>query len=237
MKFNPDAQLNIHELAIEEPEKESELPFDPERDITEEEWEKIKQGLDNVTGLTRALYGSSAKIIEPKRFKDFFLDLDDNAAAKMETAEAEQKNRWAEMSDATIEYKLLFFPESFKDFIITNRDLEINSMTTERLKKEGEWGKILHRAGLVKIVRPDRIKDLKLDAVAWDGIREYLQGKMQAFGTADATKLRCVMDLLFAKILAADKVKITQNGLEIIVPKKKENLEQEAPQVPEVKQF
>jgi len=34
-KFNPD-NLNTHELAIEEPEKEAELPFDPERDIDPE---------------------------------------------------------------------------------------------------------------------------------------------------------------------------------------------------------
>ncbi|KKP33194.1 MAG: hypothetical protein A2360_04930 [Candidatus Staskawiczbacteria bacterium RIFOXYB1_FULL_32_11] len=42
-KFNPDAQLNIHELAIEEPEKQAEVFFDPERDITPEDWEKIGQ--------------------------------------------------------------------------------------------------------------------------------------------------------------------------------------------------
>ncbi|KKP33209.1 MAG: hypothetical protein A2360_04850 [Candidatus Staskawiczbacteria bacterium RIFOXYB1_FULL_32_11] len=42
-KFNPD-NLNIHELAIEEPEKQVELPFDPERDITDrdrENWRKL----------------------------------------------------------------------------------------------------------------------------------------------------------------------------------------------------
>lgn len=41
--FNPD-KLNIHDLTVEEPEKESEPPFDPERDVTEEDWEKIKKG-------------------------------------------------------------------------------------------------------------------------------------------------------------------------------------------------
>ena len=40
MSFNPD-RINIHELTIEEPEREAELPFDVERDITKEDWIQI----------------------------------------------------------------------------------------------------------------------------------------------------------------------------------------------------
>ena len=40
--FKPD-RINIHELTIEEPEKPSELPFDPERDITEEDRAKMEE--------------------------------------------------------------------------------------------------------------------------------------------------------------------------------------------------
>ena len=43
--FKPD-RINIHELTIEEPEKPSELPFDPERDITEEDWKGMRQALE-----------------------------------------------------------------------------------------------------------------------------------------------------------------------------------------------
>lgn len=39
-KFNPD-NINIHELAVEEPENQAELPFDPDKDITEDEWKKF----------------------------------------------------------------------------------------------------------------------------------------------------------------------------------------------------
>ena len=43
-KFNPD-NLNIHELAVEEPEKQAEVFFDPEKEITEDDWEGINKNL------------------------------------------------------------------------------------------------------------------------------------------------------------------------------------------------
>lgn len=45
MKFNPDAQLNIHELAVEGPEKQSEAFFDPKIDLPKEKIEAIKESL------------------------------------------------------------------------------------------------------------------------------------------------------------------------------------------------
>ena len=44
MKFNPD-RINIHELAIEEPEKQPEPHFDVERDITPEDWQGMRDML------------------------------------------------------------------------------------------------------------------------------------------------------------------------------------------------
>lgn len=37
--------INIKDLTIEAPEKREELPFDPERDITQEDWERMKNQL------------------------------------------------------------------------------------------------------------------------------------------------------------------------------------------------
>ena len=41
-EFNPD-KVTIKDLAVEEPEKESGLPFDVERDITEADWENMTE--------------------------------------------------------------------------------------------------------------------------------------------------------------------------------------------------
>ena len=41
---NPE-RINIHELTIEEPEKQGELHFDVERDIFEEDWKQMKKQL------------------------------------------------------------------------------------------------------------------------------------------------------------------------------------------------
>lgn len=39
--FNPE-KINIHDLAVEEPEKESEIFFDLERELSREDWKKIR---------------------------------------------------------------------------------------------------------------------------------------------------------------------------------------------------
>ena len=41
-EFNPD-KVTIKDLTVEKPEKGSELSFDPERDITGEDWKKINK--------------------------------------------------------------------------------------------------------------------------------------------------------------------------------------------------
>ena len=40
--FNPD-NINIHDLTIEEPEKEQVFPFDLDVDISESDWKEIKK--------------------------------------------------------------------------------------------------------------------------------------------------------------------------------------------------
>lgn len=42
-KFNPDSQINIHDLTIEGPEQRAEMLFDPEKDLTEEDWEFMEK--------------------------------------------------------------------------------------------------------------------------------------------------------------------------------------------------
>lgn len=72
MVFNPD-RVNIHELTIEEPEAQSELPFDPERDITDDDWKKMKekleefrQGGDFMAWHSFSWQAMEMKILDPK---------------------------------------------------------------------------------------------------------------------------------------------------------------------------
>jgi len=49
MSFNPE-RLNIKDLTIEEPESQERLAFDPEKDLTEEDWENMKDELEICRG-------------------------------------------------------------------------------------------------------------------------------------------------------------------------------------------
>lgn len=42
--FNPE-NINIHDLTIEEPEKEADFIFDPEKEITEKDYDEVKKYL------------------------------------------------------------------------------------------------------------------------------------------------------------------------------------------------
>jgi len=44
---NPE-RISIKDITLEEPKKESKLPFDPEREITEEKWMIITRMLENL---------------------------------------------------------------------------------------------------------------------------------------------------------------------------------------------
>ena len=44
-KFNPD-NINVHDMMLEEPAPEVELPFDPEKDISESDWTRMNKRLD-----------------------------------------------------------------------------------------------------------------------------------------------------------------------------------------------
>ncbi len=83
MSFNPD-RINIHELTIEEPEKQTELLFDVERDISKEDWEGINMKIEGcILNNSWSDYASQAmkvKILDPSKN----IGRDDNARQGME---------------------------------------------------------------------------------------------------------------------------------------------------------
>src|SRR3989338_1733168 len=71
---NPERPINIRHLAVEYPQPREELPFDPERDITEEDWKEMRKFTKSL-GRDRAgfcICASQMRILEPSI--DFGLD-------------------------------------------------------------------------------------------------------------------------------------------------------------------
>ena len=92
--FKPD-RINIHELTIEEPEKQSELPFDPERDITEEDWQGMRNNLKRMREghVNWADYAQPAFAMKILGAKEEDLGLDEEAWRGMEAKLAEYRRR------------------------------------------------------------------------------------------------------------------------------------------------
>jgi hypothetical protein len=86
----------------------------------------------------------------------------------------------------------------------------------------------------MKILFPEKNIGSKLDAGAWKGMRDELENIRNS---SDSEKWERLSSLAMnMKILAAEKVEVTDKGLEITMPEKREGLES-APALPETKQF
>ncbi|KKP33208.1 MAG: hypothetical protein A2360_04855 [Candidatus Staskawiczbacteria bacterium RIFOXYB1_FULL_32_11] len=129
MKFNPD-NLDIHELAIEEPEKKSESSFNPEKDITPEDWEGIKNELKDLR--TRNEWSQLAQIATAIKIFDLNFDIGLDPVAKREIAKqqndskrqadrARSEKNWIGYSFGAVERKILF-PK--KEIHATEADLQ-----------------------------------------------------------------------------------------------------------------
>ncbi len=272
MPFDPD-RLNIYELVIEEPEKEkqSELPFDVERDITDEEWDRFKADMDQLRKSNEWSYLGQKlahlKILDPQRLPL----LEENLFSGMQ----EKRNHYSKSSFGggdflSVSCKLKsLFPERNLNFspvemekmkysVETNlanenwgnyalefsvfkvvspdnglkydsRAMEENEKQLESFRKEKDWWNFCYLGANIRIIDPSH--DFKLDKADWE---DMLQFRNSTTGQH--------IDNLFAhfanmQVLAAEKVEVTDNGLELTMSKPKQKLDTGVPPLPETKNF
>ena len=123
----------IRNLTVESPEREQELMFDPERDITDEDWKELKLRLELNRSNKRwdnfSKYAMTMKIFFPKRAKE--LKLDDEAWQGIkEDLESSRGQNWDAFSLRAMEMKILF-PERAEE-------LDLNEEAWQGMKKEME---------------------------------------------------------------------------------------------------
>ncbi|MDO8618658.1 MAG: hypothetical protein Q7R49_01795 [Candidatus Daviesbacteria bacterium] len=273
--------LNLPELIHED---RSGLPFDPYKDLTLEDWGKIKQGIHSAETLSDYItYRGQARILFPERENE--LGLSDDIWSKIhvflgiQTAESIYSSaRGVEM----LANALLAFPKRaaeikvFSELIRSSKNHHImNSSRAGRFDVptwvsdlalispedlpsypgleaykqsqlevfedtfDGRFSEAAYRsilpAARFRLVFPDH--QLNISPEAWRVIREYFTYAKSREDTPEFN-WRQKTNLFFSlKILAAEEVRITDQGLELVMPQAQAKLTEEVPALPEMRKF
>lgn len=287
--MNPE-RLNIKDLTIEDPEKKvetSSVVFNPERDVTEDEWDEMKteflknienskyitNRLDSLTdavwmkilfpersdelNLTenlwddlKSIYDSEfrseytsdtlmkMKILFPEKFNEFKPDL----------ASQFDKMKWESMKEELAKYKKESLEDEFSPtsnfselarkmkiaFPEKVQELGLDDEIANQMKRyindnKDRWYNFLTNAANFKILFPERTNELNLDDKFWKNAKKVYKTGCQGLNPS-----------FFAeslKVLAAEKIDITDNGLEFTMPTKAESIQSANPEIPEQRNF
>ena len=272
---NPENRpINIKRLVIESPEPRAELPFDSERDITEEDWKMMQTELDkarrdgeHLRYITQAFpmklldprlhitlseeniseireypeqakwaefvyYFSQAKIIDPSLpmsiddYDDEYIG-DYNTWAAIEDALAGEKNMVSSFIPLANAIRII---DTSVSIPIGEEMLQDCKKTLAQYREEQIWTVFSAFAANLRLLCPSF--DLKLSKEDWKGMHEEL----------DVVR-RKNLSIIFAEhaanmsILAAEKVEITDQGIQLTMPKRKQDLKTQIPPIPEPKKF
>ena len=193
MFFNPN-RINIHELTIEEPEKKSELRFDPERDITEEDWRNMRQLLEEYRkDDERKSHGSGQEVMYFSGQAMYMKILNPTVVLNLD------ETAWQVM----------------------RQDLERNRIQPDRYgvfpgHGLSDWGLFARQAREMKILDPEI--DLNLNENAWQGMRQLLDSRRTDKKWGDFSSLAAdikILDPTLGLNLNPDTLRGVRDQLEI----------------------
>lgn len=250
-KFNPD-RLNIKDLTIESPEKETELSFNPEKDIDPEQWERINKYYNDFS------YNPTSHTVLIGMIRDLwilghmqtFSDVEvDGISGMVDTYSAEDRATLAlfghkqELTDYVVhsivnDYNTadIHRGKKARDIILMGRaDLIPRAMEqlTENLKeiraKHPEASSLLlDTAVAIKLLGGDPVLTPGEWQAMKDGVNNDINNERYSDALEDAAELT---------ILSADKVVIPENGGLELVKNKKEVFKTGTPEMPEQRNF
>lgn len=249
--FNPD-KINIHDLTIEEPEKQTEVPFDPERDIMAEDWERIYKKIKSDIWVY-----TSIKILDPQFVDKKIIQKQEDSANK-----TLERKEWG--SFLTYARHLKIIKPGAKININDEMRRGVEAILKDQ-KIAKNWWDFAWTAMSIKLIDPK----FKVDPEDWEKLENYLSTRSnQADYVRQAMKMRIInqdwnpnwstntwneikkelesrrvrndagefAEMAAAmKIMAAEEVKSTEKGLEINM--KKKSIETEVSQMPEQRNF
>lgn len=175
MSFNPD-RVNIHELTIEDPEQQSELPFDPERDITPKDWEVMESAISRAENWHDfSAIAMRMKILDPQVKHEFYREERQRTGMEKELEYLRTNNNggsWISFSAHAMAMKILN-PEANAD--LNDTDWKNMKDQLAEWKGIGSWDYFGPMAMRMKILNPKI--DLGLDRSAWQGMKDELHSR------------------------------------------------------------
>ncbi|KKP33199.1 MAG: hypothetical protein A2561_03060 [Candidatus Staskawiczbacteria bacterium RIFOXYD1_FULL_32_13] len=256
-RFNLD-NLNIHELAVEEPEKQAELLFDPEKDVLPEEWKMFEKMAKDMANLNSA--ETTARVVAYLRVLGHPVEIDPYASNTV----------WPKIIKS-IKFDTSFYGGAIGFAFLKLAGHRIFDFDKKRILKSykevctyGEvnsvlafsaWLKILDieaeipekfTGDIAQIINNEATDEATLAIAKILGYDVKLSAKQikRANGTIanyrddyEKNDMRLLHLYYNLAVLAAEDVEITKNGLEIKMPEQKEPLHLRAPVIPESKQF
>lgn len=172
-------ETRLHDLVIREKKRE-ELPFDPEKDITDEQWQKAKRRLERAKELEMwdhfARDAMRMKILFPERVAE--LNLDNEVWQKMKKRRESfflgRIKEWGLFFEEAAEAKILF-PERVSELELDEGIYEEGKKGIEALSKKGELAYLLNLVTNIKILFPEKSSELSLNEEIWKKIEEQAQ--------------------------------------------------------------
>lgn len=279
-------EIDIKHLAVESPESFEESDFDPNKELTEEQWDRIKTDViffswnaNNVKGAEGFLrHLRELSIINFKKTREVFaLTEQDKKELRDHAHSIPHRSDLGTIADFA-DYKVVF-PE---------QDLELPALDVAQRSIDRQWSEVIQNkdeldtyrlanlAANLKIIYPDKIflteemweqiekmkEDYKKDnrieffAEISRNMRIIDEDKFMQAGGISPQLLKRIKDLFVSrlkmtdfnssvatsvaeplKILAAEKVKVTEKGLEINMPVKSAFRTQHTTPVPDIKKF
>ncbi len=149
------------------------------------------------------------KILQPDKAAD--LSINDHVWRQIEGAlkfEQEASNSLAFNKYAT-DIKILQSDKFTKSKIIDDQVWQRMRKELEEQRKNNNWWRFALDAMRMKILQPDKFAEVDIDDVAWQGMRRIFEAEWKNDRWGFLQQAMCM------KILAADKVEVTDQGLEI----------------------
>ena len=170
--FNPE-NINIHDLTIEEPEKQ-ETFFDPEKEITREDWEAMKDQLDECRRkgdvFSFASRAAAMKIIKP----EMRIQITDAQYENIKKSlEGWRKSNLSGFFQFAMSLKIID-PE-FDIGPYVGDQSEIRNDFQEKKNNAFKIGEFIGMAAKAKVVAPIRVGENSIEPETWEKIREHLR--------------------------------------------------------------
>lgn len=170
----------MKEKSFEKIKPKEEIMFDPEKEITEEEWGKMKDVLekDRKEGKWQnfSIQARSMKILFPEKTKE--LNLNQDAWQGMENEAVEQlkafeEHKWWFASHRAADMKILF-PEKTPKFMDEDSFQGMKD-ELERSRKEHRWSFFSKLAANMKILFPERVGEFGISENDWQEMKHTLE--------------------------------------------------------------